>query len=665
MKNLKVEKIELSEDDSFGFVGYSGGTVDLSSYGLDAPVVYDVESMVGEKPPILYDHRYSEPLGHTTELSIDSVVSGKGIFSIDSQRATEVKNSKEKGFPYQLSLGLGVKDATIAYVKEGTVQVNNQEIKAPCYIIRNTVIEEVSVCVRGRDTKTYLLSKEDLMTIKNSETSLPSVIKDVAPPEKQPEKKTVENTVPSDPPAPKEETAPPVTKVENTPSTPPVDNSKLLASLNKVNALMNKHPEYAEFIQNSLENGLEVGFIENQLALLNKGPGLPTPGKKEDNSTAHLLSAAMDFFMGREEKKILATYGETVTNQAGSMNLLSLREVLVNIANSNGGNFQGHSDIDACVRFLHSKTVNNTYSSIDLPNFFMSTAQRMRDDLWEIESPMAMKLLPAVSKKDFRTEKTFRPQGGNVWEKVTDKNKISHFQFSEEMTYETRLETIAQLLVISRQQVINDDLNVIKDLYTMMVEGSVMYPDMQLLKLIFDNASADFRQTGTNYFTGAGATLNRDNLSTIYDKVRQIKVKKQNGSWVNVGTKGWYLVVGPKLFETAWELTNQQVVMPAGGTNLSRTGTKNYWYGRLEPMEWAQIGNSSLYSSAEEDDWMLIPKDPRYAPYSMSFLGSSRKPVIESVSLPMEFLGFGTRGYFDTHVQEREPMTVGICRPSK
>ena len=132
MKNLTVETVNLSENESIGFVAYSGGTVDLSSYGLDAPVVYDIESMSGDKGlPVLYNHSYYEPLGHTTDLSKDEKVSGSLTFSIESTMSQTVKNSKSKGFPYQLSLGLGVKDATIAYVKEGNVQINNQEIKAP------------------------------------------------------------------------------------------------------------------------------------------------------------------------------------------------------------------------------------------------------------------------------------------------------------------------------------------------------------------------------------------------------------------------------------------------------------------------------------------------------------------------------------------------------
>jgi len=659
MKNLTVEKINLSDTDSFDFEAYSGGTVDLSDYGFDAPVVYDIESMkTSDKTPVLYNHLYSDPLGHITNFDKGEQVKGSGLFSVDSPRTTEVRNSKGKGFPYQLSLGLGVKDATLQYFKEGKVAINNREIDTPCYVFRNTVIDEVTVCVKGRDSNTQLLSQETVMTIKNSNAPLSvdrilnSDPATTTPPTKEPE---APSTPPVTPPAP------PV--VTNAPQAPPAPSP--LVMITKVTGLMNKYPGYGEFIQNSLESGVTLEVIENQLTLLNKGPGLPTPTPGKKDGSNHELSASFDFALGRDEKKILKQYGEEVTNKAGEKNLFSLRELLVDIANANGGRFNGHSDIESCVSFLHSKTVTNTYSSIDLPNFLLSSAQRMKDDLWEIESPMAIKMLQAVSKKDFRVDQSLRPVGGNIWERVNDKGKITHFQYTSEMTYETRLATIAQLLVISREQVINDDLGVIKDLLTMMVEGSIMYPDVQWLKLLFETASSNFRQTGVNYFTGAGAALTRDNLSTIYDQVRKIRIQKQDKTWVNLDSTGWYLVTGPKLEQTAFDLVNQPIIMPAGGANLSRTGTKNYWYGRLEPMTWAQLGNDSLYASAEDDDWLLLPKNQRYSPYSVSFLGSARRPTIENVNLPMEFLGFGTRGYFDINVQERESAAVAICRPSK
>ena len=343
----------------------------------------------------------------------------------------------------------------------------------------------------------------------------------------------------------------------------------------------------------------------------------------------------------------------------------SFKELLVNIANANGGNFNGHSDIESCARYL--KKLNNTgYSTIDLPNFFVKAGNRIRDEYWEIEAPFATKMLPAVSKKDFRTEKSIRPMGGNVWEKVDAKGKIAHFQYTDEMNYETRLGTIAQLLVWTRQMAINDDLGVIKDLLTMMVEGSTMYPDMQLLDLIFTNPGAGFRVNSQNYFTGSGAALTRANLSTIHNTIKKINIPKQHGNWVNLDSSGWYLVVGPDLEETAWELVGQPIIMPSGGPTAStaRTGTKNYFYGKFEPVTWAQLGNTDAYATASGTDWMLLPKNPRYNPYTISYLGNQRKPVIEAVDLPSEFLGAGTRGYFDIHVQERHNVAFALCRPS-
>jgi hypothetical protein len=71
-----------------------------------------------------------------------------------------------------------------------------------------------------------------------------------------------------------------------------------------------------------------------------------------------------------------------------------------------------------------------------------------------------------------------------------------------------------------------------------------------------------------------------------------------------------------------------------------------------------------MVANAAANDWMLIPESSRYSPYSISYLGRQKRPVIEEVSLPIEMLGWGLRGYFDCDVNEREPQALAICRPS-
>lgn len=658
--DVTFERLQLSDDsDVFSFVGYSGGMVNLRDYGLDAPAVYDVKSIgiSNSNLPMLYEHK--DPVGHT--LSFDNSagqLAGEGTFSIDNDRSREIRTAREKKFPYQMSMGLEVNDAVLEFIPEGQkLSVNEKEFTGPFYLFRNTELSEMTICVRGRDRNTALLSKDNLMTLKNSHSPLGfQTILNTAPGEVTPPEPVVPPVVENTPPPVVENTPPPV---------PPVPPTEVpYASFMKLSKLINNNPRYAEFIENSIDSGLGLETIENQLNVLKRNDSPQLPGGKEIEAKTNLLSARFDYAMGLSLETLVKTHGEKLTEQAQKLSLLSPKEMISEIANSNGGRFNGHSDVEDACKFLKQIHNTNSYSGVDMPNFFVSTAQRMKEEMWKIEAPFALSHLKEVNMKDFRPKTSLRAGGGELWEKLTDKNKIMQTKMGKETPYVSELDTVAQLLIFDRKTLLNDDMEVIEDLMNGMVEGAVMVPDAQLMNLVWENRSAGFNVLGTSYFKSTTAVLNRANLSTIYNIVRNVSIQKGTKTWNNVVKQGWYLVVGTALEETAWELINQERIVNDTTAN-TKTGEKNYWYNRLEPVTWNQIGNTSLAASAEEDDWMIIPKDPRYAPYSISFLGKKKDPTIESVDLPAEMLGMGVRGFWDLNVQEREAETVAICRPSK
>ena len=148
----KAETIKLSKDSTgptkLSFIGYTGIAVDLSDYGFDAPVAYNLDGLTwnSETKPIKYEHYKS--VGHTTKLSKDDgKLSGEGILSLKNERSDEISSGIENGFPYQGSMGVYVPNTpcNITYIEKGSRVMNGRTFTAPHYFIEQSELDEMTV----------------------------------------------------------------------------------------------------------------------------------------------------------------------------------------------------------------------------------------------------------------------------------------------------------------------------------------------------------------------------------------------------------------------------------------------------------------------------------------------------------------------------------------
>ena len=116
--------------------------------------------------------------------------------------------------------------------------------------------------------------------------------------------------------------------------------------------------------------------------------------------------------------------------------------------------------------------------------------------------------------------------------------------------------------------------------------------------------------------------------------------------------------------ETAWEILKQDYIVGDTTAN-TKTGSKNYWFNKFQMAMFAQMGNTSALGNVNfvaSTSWVLWPKEVRFSPYEVTYLRGKKRPTIETVELPSDMLGFGTRGYWDVEVNERENTAIVRCK---
>lgn len=626
------------------FNGYSGAAVNLSSYGFDAPVVYDLQGIeTPEVVPLLY--RHEEEVGHTSKVTITNTgLSGTGKLSIPNARSQEIKGGLKNGFPYQGSMGLKITNfqASLKYYKNGT-SVNGRAFEGPVYVFHNSQLQEMTITPFGRDSNTSfkLVNEDDLMKLKNSDDPIQEVEEVVTPP--------VEEETPDT------SATPPVEEVQNS------EAPHVLSQVFRAQRLLNSYPKHVDIIENGMKNGWDDERITNAIKLKEYETNTPTPPQRTPGgSNQHsLFEARVMLSYGVKPETIEKMYGEKVANQANDHAEMSVVEQLVYCARNEGGNYSGFSDVENMCDFLR----NSGFGNLDLPNLLKRTANTLMEERWALNPPFATRYLKEESNKDFRKTERRRVTGGEMWTGLTHDGKIDMYTPGKDTYYETELDTVAKIFLMTREDVVNDDQGALRDLMDAMVEGAMMVPDVMLGKLMLKApAAGTFWVDTDNSFTSS--SLTRANLSTRYKAVRQYNEARGGINWNTVLDTRWTVITSVDGEETAWDILKQdRIVQETGAANGTRTGDKNYFFGRLDHATFPHMANPMFGSGSfvSEATWMLWPSNTRYAPYSITYLRGRKRPTIEAVNLPADILGRGIRGYWDVNVNERERTAIVRC----
>lgn len=627
------EKLENQEESPVSIVAYTGNKVDLSDYGIDHPVVYNTAGIhFKNKIPFLYNHW--EPIGHVENIRLDSgKIVGEGVFSFPGDNSKKISVAVQNKFPLQSSMGLEIQEDDVTFVADGVVQVNNQTFEAPIYVVNKAQLVEQSAVLFGRDSDTTItkLSKETLMKIiKNSVPPTPPT--DPAPP-----------TIPA-----------PVKKVDN-------------AMVFRLMRLAGDDEKLSEIVINGLDNDWDEARIVDSVKLHkleHDYPRPPSPGKPDEQTGfANQLLARMALSLNVSEEFLTKKFDEKTYDNAFKKGPMGLKEMITVVANANGGNFSGHSDILEACRYLKRINNNMQYSTIVFPNLLERVTQFRMEERWTIGEPWAPKFLFAQSQNNFKPTGRIRPSGGQMWDELDKDGRIKLGSGGEEKTYETRLRTIAQMLTFKRSTIIDDDLGVIEEMMLMMIEGATMAPDFMFVNKLYNGINTGFLSTANdNVAFGVSAAFSETSLRNAYNKVRTHNITKGNKTVKTNFDTRWVLVIPQSLEEAAWELIRQsRLISPS---NDDRQGDQNYWYNRVDIETFMNLDNNSYHPNAASNVWGLMPKKPMLAPWSITYLNNQRKPTTELVDLDADMLGFGIRGYWDLDINEREEEAVFWNFPS-
>ena len=598
--------------------------------------------------PLNYNHRTKVGMTDHVE-NTKQMVRGTGDITETNKAAQRISNAD---FNMEASMGLDVESADVTYSATG-FDANGQTFTGPHYLIKNAIVDEMTITESGRDvmTKVHKLSRMELSKIK---TPAPTPKKKAV----RPINVNINNQLPT--------------------PTPPQGSAKRAAvkqhllSYSDLRRLENEFPEQQELILSGVDNGWSFSRIKNAVKLASLEDQLPVPPRLGGNGSADDLEVRLlSTLCKNPEKTIEKHYGAETRDRILNSNdsFLGLKELLVIGANRLGGNYTGYSDIESMIDFIgraNSGRLNNSsgFSTFSMPNLFKRVTEMVIEESWKVEDYFAQENCFPTSHNDFKKQMRIRPSGGTMWEGLDAQGRVKHGTLGKENTYMAELDTKAQMLGFNREMIENDDMGVIDEILTLMTEGALIVPDFKLLQHMLAPAGNGFwASTATatlkkNLYTGTALTA--ANLSTLYLAVQKQTIDKGRVDWVNMITDQWDLVIPPELEETAWNIIKQDRVISPVSSDLTTAprGDKNYWFGKLGIKKFNQLSNTTMHTSANGTRWFLWPKATRYAPFAVSYLRNRRRPIVQVKEAPVDMLGFVVVGVFDININDREQSAI-------
>lgn len=653
----------------FTMTAYTGGRLRLPGFAF--PVVVDLAGMrvPAKSRPILRDHSIGRIVGHTDVIDIsDRSIRLTGVLSAANEHAREVAESADNGFPWQASIGATA--GRMVFVDEGeTVEVNGRRLSGPLYVARQAVLREVSFVALGADDQTsakLAASPSETqtrigVTRMDFEQWLQAMGFDADNLDEQQRtglQALFEATQSSGDTDGGEDTQD-VTAAGSSPVTTESASETDVDPLTELRAQraaevrrFSRISEICDGEHSDIEaQAIEEGWDETrtELAVLRAArPQAPAVGSSSPPLSTRTLEAAACLSAGIAEEALLRDYGERTLEAANALRHIGLRELVAECAR-----IEGH--YVPRVFGDGKETIRAGFSTISLPGILESVMNRTMLAAYQ-EAPIAAFDLCAIgSVSDFKEVSRYRLLGTGGFEKVAPDGELKHGKLSEQR-YSNRADTYGQILMLTRQDIINDDLDAFLDITRQMGRSGAESIDDLFFTLLLGNPGSFFGAGNSNYLTGADTAFGSDSLTeakTLFRKQKAGPGKKgKDQKPVNVRPE---LLVVPVELETEAELLmgSSQLMIDASGSP-TKIPVDNPHRNKYRVVSMPHLSDS-YYTGASALAWYLFA-NPKVVPaFELVFLNGRRTPVIERVEAPPNMLGMGFRGYIDVGLNTQDP----------
>ena len=594
------------------------GSVPMRLEGWRYPVVLDFAGLTipSQNRPIRLGHDPNKGVGHTDRIAIlDGKLVTAGVISRDTAESRDVVSSSKNGFPWQASVGASVEE--VEFVKEGqTVEVNGQQFKGPLNVIRKGTLGEISFVDLGADGKT----SAKVAAMAKEPTQYHDDPLDVAAADGAEATRQAIGRA----------------KVER-------ERQAAIQAMTE-EALTERGADIAE-IEAISDKALDEKWTikDTQIALLRASRTRAPQMRRADMPTPKVLEASLCLSLGIKDETLAKDrdYGPDVMARAWPLRNRGLRGTIAAALEAMGVPVP-HGSRELFTALLDSQRIQAGFSTINLPGILGNVANKLLLESFKSVNAIYDLVANQADFSNFHTHTIYRLDALGEFEQVPADGEIKHGYVGED-SYTNKLETYGKMLVITRQDIINDDLNAFRSLTTQLARKGRIAVDKALVNALMESSDSFYTSARGNKLTGS---LGITELGAAEAALMQMA--GADGEPIYGMPK--YLVVPPALKFLADSIYTSAQVNETTTTNKMRP-TDNPYRGRFEVISSPYLSASTLdgYSAST---WYLLA-DPNMVPaFQVAYLDGRRAPTVETADAEFSTLGLQMRCYWDFGVAQ-------------
>jgi len=289
-------------------------------------------------------------------------------------------------------------------------------------------------------------------------------------------------------------------------------------------------------------------------------------------------------------------------------------------------------------KMLRSRGIRASgFSSVDLPGILSNVANKSLLNAYRRIESVAMRIAHIASANDFKEMAHYQFEMDGMLSVVPDGGEIPHVSLAE-TPYTNKLATRGAMVALTRQMIINDDLEAFLQIPNEFGRKAAQTLENAFFTSLFDAAPTLFTAASGNKVTDVLSPSGLDKATQLFGEQRDI-----NGGFILVDPK--FLVVPPALSGTAKRLWASEYVNETTAAGKP-SPSANVWEGMYEPLVSPYIGgNAGLGGS--NTNWFLCADPLDVAFMEIAFLKGVQVPTIESAEMDFNTLGMQWRCYFD------------------
>jgi hypothetical protein len=426
--------------------------------------------------------------------------------------------------------------------------------------------------------------------------------------------------------------------------------SKRLVSIKK--ACKNDEELYASAIENEWDESrikTEVELKTLRAKSFSKVPNQINDHGIEEGDKQKVLQAGISLACGLDTKDIAPKILEASQKHYRNM---GLQELIINVAKENGYNGRENfkSNPREILQFAFGK-MQSAFSTISLPLILSNIANKSLKKGFDSVESAWRDIADIASVSDFKTVSRYSLTGDMEFEQITANGEIPHGKVGE-LGYTNKIASYGKMFAITREMLINDDLNALTKVPMKIGRGGALKVNTVFWTKFLANTSI-FSAGNKNLLTGGTSALSIASVTALMTKLK----KQTDPDGKTFPVKPARLLVPVELGTLAGQIISDAFVLADGATALTPAvfSNKNPHVGKLALTESAYLSDNVAFPSTfSATAWYLLADPADIAVIEMAFLNGVQSPVIESADADFDTLGIQTRGFLDFGAEFQE-----------